>query len=120
MSLTGAIALRGSTVTVHHAVDTDQADGSSGRTYPTNTPGVKVLLEDISDELVRRVFGPETTATRRGLVALSATIRDDDGIVVTAGKHTGERYRVAKRLEHREGPSPHAELALEATTEAFP
>ena len=119
MSLAGSIALRGSTATVYAALDTAQADGSSGRTYPTNTPGVKVLLEDISAELLRRVFGAETKATLRAYAPLSATIRLDDGLTITAGAHVGERFRVAGRLEFRAGASPHAQLALEATTEAF-
>jgi hypothetical protein len=68
MSLSGLIARRGSTVTVYHGVDTRTADRSSARTYPTNTPDVGMLIEDISDELVRRVFGQQTKATLRALV----------------------------------------------------
>jgi hypothetical protein len=57
MSLSGLIVRRGSIVTVYHGLDTRASDASSVRTYPTNTPDVRMLLEDISDELVRRVFG---------------------------------------------------------------
>ena len=120
MSLAGAVALRGSTATVHHGVDTRAVDGSSARTYPTTTAGVGVLLEDLSDELLRRVFGQETKATLRGIVTdASAVLNEGDGVTITAGAHAGERFRIASKLLLLAGASPHRQLALAATTETF-
>lgn len=121
MSLAGLIVRRGSVVTVYHGVDTRSTDASSARTYPTNTPGVRLLLEDLSDELLRRVFGAETKASLRALVTdRSVVLTKGDGVVVTAGPHVGERFTIEQRLINDAGASPHRELALAATTEDFP
>jgi len=119
MSLSGLIARRGSIATVHRHVDTRTTDGNSVRTYPTSTRNVGMLIEDISDELVRRVFGAGTKATLRALVPGFSTIAKDDGITITAAAHVGERFRVAGILVHAAGASPHRELALAVTTEDF-
>ena len=120
MSLAGLIVRRGSIVTVYHALDTASADGGSVRTYPTNTPDVRMLLEDLSDELLRRVFGQETKATLRALITdRGVVLLKGDGLVVTAGPHVGERFVVERQLINDAGASPHRELALAATTETF-
>jgi hypothetical protein len=120
MSLSGLIARSGTIVTVYHGLDTGAADGSSTRTYPTNTPDVRMLLEDLSDELLRRVFGQETKATVRALVTdRGVVLMKGDIVEVTAGKvHVGERFRIEGQLVNMAGASPHRELALAVTTEA--
>jgi hypothetical protein len=96
------------------------ADKSSARTYPTNTPDVGMLIEDLSDELVRRVFGEETKATLRALVTDRAVVLNDgDNVVVTDGPHVGEQFVIAGQLLNSAGASPHTELALAASTEAL-
>lgn len=121
MSLDGRVRRHGSTATVYHAVDTIAADRSTTRTYPTYTPDVRILLEDLSDELVRRVFGAETKAALRGIVTdRTVVLNKDDGILVTAGLHAGERFTIAGRLLQQSGASPHREVALAETSEVFP
>jgi hypothetical protein len=121
MSLAGMIARRGSLVTVYHGVDLRSSDGGSTRTYPTNTPDTRMLLEDLSDELARRVFGAETKATVRALVTdATVVLTKGDGIVVTDGAHAGETFRIAGQLPQSAGASRHREVALVATTERIP
>jgi hypothetical protein len=119
MSLSGLIVRSGTVVTVHHGLDTSAADGSSTRTYPTNTPDIRMLLEDLSDELLRRVFGQETKAAVRALVTDRGVVMNKGDLVeVTAGKvHVGEFFKIDGQLLHFEGASPHRELALAITTE---
>jgi hypothetical protein len=120
MSLAGMIMRDGATVTVYHGLDTETADGGSARTYPTNTPDVGMLLEDLSDELLRRVFGPETKATLRAYVTDSSVVLNKgDGVTVTAGPHAGERFRIDRVLGPFRGASPHRQVGLAATTESF-
>jgi hypothetical protein len=96
MSLAGMIMREGSTATVYHGLDTNAADASSVRTYPTNTPDIRMLLEDVSDELLRRVFGQETKATVRALITdRGVVLLKGDIVVVTAGAvHAGERFKI--------------------------
>jgi hypothetical protein len=119
MSLTGLVARRGSIATVHHHVDTRSADGNSTRTYPTTTKSVGMLIEPITDELVRRVFGSDVNATFRALVPGLAPIAKDNGVTITGAARVGSRYRVTGMLVHTAGASPHRELALAETTEDF-
>jgi hypothetical protein len=121
MSLSGLIVRRGSVVTVYHGLDTPTSDGGSVRTYPTNTPDIRMLLEDLSDELLRRVFGQETKASVRALVTdRGVVLLKGDIVVVTAGAvHVGERFKIVGVLNNMAGASPHRELALAATTEAI-
>ena len=119
MSLAGLIAARGELVTVYHGVDTPSPDGGSGRTYPTNTPSVRMLLEDLTDARAVRVFGTEAIGTVRACMDLTTpSIADHDVIVVTEGLHLGEQLRVVKRLRHV-GNSPHRELLLEKNSEVL-
>src|SRR4051812_43715535 len=115
MSLAGMIMRAGSVATIYHGLDTVAADKSSVRTYPTNTPAVGILVEDLSDELARRVFGAETKARCRGIVTDSTVVMNDgDGVTITSGPHAGDRFRIETKLLQQSGVSPHRELALVA------
>lgn len=120
MSLAGTIRRRGSKVTVYHGLDTEAADQSTVRTYPTNTPDVYVLLEDLTDEQRIRVFGAERQGSMKGLVTdRGVVLLEGDLVVVTEGTHVGETFRIVSKLYQQNGTSPHTELLLAPTTEAY-
>jgi hypothetical protein len=65
-----------------------------------------MLLEDLSDELLRRVFGQETKATVRALVTDRGVVMNKgDLIEVTAGKvHVGEFFKIDGQLLTSKAP----------------
>ena len=124
MSLDGMAMRAGSTVTIYRIgqPEAQAADGSAVNAWGAVATGVKIILEPISSALAERLWGQETRATMRALVPRPiASPRVKDGIVVTAGHYSGQRFRVVASLPHELAPgSAHAEVGLELTPEAIP
>lgn len=124
MSLDGLAAQRGSTVTIYRIAQSEAqaADGSAVIAWAAVAASVKIILEPIASAVAERLWGQETRATMRALVPRPiASPRVRDGIVVTAGRYSGSRYRVVASIVHELAPgSAHAEVGLELTPEAIP
>ena len=120
MSLLGRIRFHGDPVTLYPALDTAQADGDSTRTYGPPLLDQRLLMEELSAEAARRIFGAETTATMRAFAPLTLAVNVDDGVLVVSGIRAGERYRVVSRIRQTLGVMQHQDLGLERTAEVFP
>jgi hypothetical protein len=111
MSIQGRNATYGSTVTVYRPTEGDDAvtwAAVSGLT------GFKLDLMPVTDEVRRNVFGVDANIETMALDH-TRTILKKDGLVVTAGTHTGTRWRVASALVFHK----FTQLGLVATTEAI-
>jgi len=117
MSLEGVIARRGASCRIHRPADARQPDGSTARTWPVVSADTRLLLEELEDSLLRRVFGQETTATARAIASLRSDVRLDDGVVVLTGPYTGRMFVVVSAPQHPASGSGHRELALALTAE---
>lgn len=120
MSVTALIRTRGSTVTIRRCTKTRNVpgDGSAVESWADAATGVKVLLEQITSEKAQRTFGREHTGTMLGFAVDGQDIREDDGIIVTAGSYSGARYFVRGALLRKQPPK-HLLLGLEDTQETF-
>ena len=108
------------TVTVYRGADTRQADGSTKRTWAAFATGVSIIIDDADAEQLVRDFGLETTAELRGTADIGTDVRLVDGISVTAGRHTGQRFLVDRRKIDPVLPAQaYWALALKRTTESF-
>lgn len=118
MSLNGAIALHGCTVTVRRFTDGAQAsDGSTSGSWGNASTGVKLLEEHKGAEIAQRVFGQETQADLFGRVDRNSGILEKDILVITATGNpaigaAGDRYRVVGLVNHGLSGSGHLEIAL--------
>jgi hypothetical protein len=81
-------------VTVYRPTEGDDAVSWSAVSGLT---GFKLDLMPVTDEVTRQVFGNEANIETMALDH-TRTILKRDGIVVTAGTHTGTRFRVASAL----------------------
>lgn len=111
MSIAGRNQVYGSTLTVYRPTEGDDAVSWAAVSGLT---GFKMDLMPVTDEIRRNVFGEDA---RVEVMALdhTSTIQKRDGVVVTAGKHAGERFRVASALQFH----TFTQLGLVATTEAI-
>lgn len=120
MSIDGLITFRGSTCTQRRGTRTTNADKSKSLTWADVTTSLKVLIAPMTADVRQKVWGLEKENLFGGRAKHGADLRQDDVLIVTAGAHTGKRFRVAGVLEHTLGGSRHVELALEeARTEVF-
>lgn len=112
MSVAGRNAAYGSTVNVFRPTE---GDDSVSWAAVSGLTSIKLDLMPVTDEIRRDVFGGDTNIE---LMALdpSRTILKRDGVVVTAGTHSGERYRVESALLFHK----FTQLGLRATTEPIP
>lgn len=122
MSLAGLIQRHGSTVTVKRPVESETAGGGTDLTYQVVATGVRVLLDEPSAEVARRLFGEEVTIDARAMLPADADVRTDDGLEVTAGLFAGERFDVGPVTHVRtwRARSGHREAALRRRPEAYP
>lgn len=119
MSLAGLIAHRGSIATTRRATRSEGTDGASALAWADIAEGVRILLAPETSAQLQRIFGAETRGTWHGWVTPDVDAQLGDGVIVTAGAYVGDRLRVTAVLPLSLGASPHRELALELTPEAF-
>ncbi len=120
MSIIGLITSRGSTVTIRRGTRTQQADGSFNASWSDTVTNGKALIESLSSDLAQKLWGQETKATRRAFVRIDTNVTPGDGLLVSVGAYSGERFRVIAVIpRHMGAASRYLELALELTTEAF-
>jgi hypothetical protein len=106
--------------TIARATQTVQPDKSSISTWSNVATGVSVLLEDADATLLERTFGIEVDATLRGTVDIASDVRLGDGVTITAGRHTGQKFLVAaRRIDPTLPGQAYWSLALSRTTEAL-
>lgn len=122
MSLAGLIRRRGSRATVYRPTGGRNADGSATVTaWAAVQTDLPVLLEGLTDELAQRLFGTREVIRDRGFVLGLPDLRPGDGLVVTAGRRVGQRFRVEEPLAYDAGSRlAHLEVALVSTTETIP
>jgi hypothetical protein len=99
----------GSTVTVYRPTEGDDTItwGSAVLT------AIKLDLMPVTNEIAREVFGADVKV--ECMVLTTSDIRKGDGLVVTAGTHSGTRWRVNAALVFRK----FSQLAAVRTTEAI-
>jgi hypothetical protein len=116
VSLDGLRQTRGSTATLKRPTKTKKPQGDTGVVWPTIASGIQVLLQELSAGQAQRRFGRETTASALAVFEPTQDVRGDDGLIVTAGPHSGTRWKV---LAPRDVEGHHGEFGLERTTEAM-
>jgi hypothetical protein len=111
VSIQGRNATFGSTVTVYRPTE-----GDDSVTWPTTVlSAFKLDLMPVTDEVRRNVFGADAAIETMALDH-TRTVLKGDGVVVTAGTHSGKRFRVASALVFH----TFTQLGLRATTETIP
>jgi hypothetical protein len=111
VSIQGRNATFGSTVTVYRPTE-----GDDSVTWPTTVlSAFKLDLMPVTDEVRRNVFGADANVETMALDHTKTLIKGD-GIVVTAGTHSGAKFRVASALRFH----TFTQLGLRATTETIP
>lgn len=111
MSIQGRNARVGSTLTVYRPTE---GDDSVSWAAVSGLTGVKMDLMPVTDEVRRNVFGGDSNIEVMALDH-TKTIAKRDGVVVTAGDHSGRRFRVESALLFH----TFIQLGLVATTEAI-
>lgn len=111
MSIQGRNATFGSTVTVYRPTE---GDDSVTWSAVSGLTAFKLDLMPVTDEVRRNVFGADANIETMALDH-TRTILKGDGIVVTAGTHSGKRFRAASALVFHK----FTQLGLRATTEAI-
>lgn len=122
MSLAGRIAIHGSTVTVKRATKTRTAGGASNLSWAAvaGLTGVQLLLDVPDRAIVERLFGQESKLEVRAMCSADFDIREQDGVIVTAGWKSGTTFQVERVLEFDQSAgSRHKELALVSTPESL-
>lgn len=111
MSIQGRNATLGSTVTVYRPTE---GDDSITWSAVSGLSSFKLDLMPVTDEIRRNVFGATANVETMALDHTRSVLKGD-GVVVTAGTHSGERFRVASALQFH----TFTQLGLVATTEAI-
>jgi hypothetical protein len=111
VSIAGRNATYGSTVTVYRPTE---GDDSVTWSAVSGLTGFKLDLMPVTDEVRRNVFGADANIETMALDH-TRTVLKGDGIVVTAGTHSGKRFRAASALVFHK----FTQLGLVATTEAI-
>jgi hypothetical protein len=109
MSIAGRNTTFGSTVAVYRPTE---GDDSVTWAAVSGLSAFKLDLMPVTDEVRRDVFGVEANVETMALDQ-TRTVLKGDGIVVTAGTHSGKRFRVASALVFHK----FTQLGLVATTE---
>jgi hypothetical protein len=110
MSIQGRNATYGSTISAYRPTEGDD-------TITWGSPiltGFRLDLMPVTDEIRRNVFGADANIETMALDH-TRTMLKGDGVVVTAGTHSGKRFRVASALVFH----TFTQLGLRATTEAI-
>lgn len=111
MSIQGRNATFGSTVSAYRPT---VGDDSITWSVVSGLTGFKLDLMPVTDEIRRNVFGEDALVETMALDH-TRTIVKGDGLVVTAGTHSGERFRVSSALQFH----TFTQLGLVSTTEAI-
>jgi hypothetical protein len=122
MSAATLIRRKGSTVTFYRPTPVTNADGSPGLSTWTllGTAGEKVWFQPVTNDLAGRIYGAEVEARERGFYAGALTLAPGDGILVTAGRHAGKRFRVEESLAYDGSASGgHQDMPVVETDEVF-
>ncbi len=120
MSLGGVIAMRGATVRIRRAVQTQGADGATQRTWrDAPTRRATMLLEELSAEKAQRLWGIETVARFRATLEAEADVRKYDGVIVEDGRFVGLHLRVEEDPRGSELGPQLTLLGLALTKETF-
>lgn len=82
--------------------------------------GVKVFLDGITDELVRKVFGGSELVDTRGFMLGRPNVLPEDRLRLTSGPRSGAVFRVESLRPQYGRHLAHYELALQSTTETIP
>lgn len=116
------IRRKGSTVSLYAPTPTDNADASPGQdTWTAVETGGRMWLQPMTDELAGRVWGTAAVVREQGFYAGTATLAPGQGVVVTAGRRTGSRFRIEALMDYdgsRAGA--HQAVAVVQTDEAIP
>jgi hypothetical protein len=111
MSIQGRNAAFGSTVAVWRPT---QGDDSITWAAVSGLSAIKLDLMPVTDEVLREVFGVDSKIEVMALDP-SKLILKGDGLVVSAGTHTGSKFRVEQTLIFHK----FTQLGLRATTETI-
>jgi hypothetical protein len=116
LSLAGLARSRGSRVTVRRLTKTKKPQGDTAVSWATIASSVPVLLQQIEADRAERLFGRETTIRGLAVFEVGQDVQADDGLIVTAGPHTGLHWKV---LRPRDVENRHKEYGVEQTAEKF-
>lgn len=113
------VGLLGSDVSLYRRTSVRAADNSSAQTWALVASAQRIAITKLSASRATRAWGAERNVTGEAITAYGLDIRDGDGVKVTAGPYTGERFLVsATPVEDAVGSYKLA--ALSPTHEAFP
>lgn len=119
MSVRGRIQTHGDAATCYRPVWETRAGRARSMTATTEVvPRFRIILEELSAEMTRKVFGETPEQTVRGMTLLEHPIEPEDRLVVESGGQAGTVYRVAQLVRYRR--VAHQELALVAVEETIP
>lgn len=116
MSLDGLRRTRGSQVTIRRATKTRKPQGDTSSSWSSIATAAPVLLQELAAGRAQRLFGRETQATGLATFEAGQDVKVDDGLIVTAGPHTGTHWKV---LQPRDVEGHHLEYGVQLTKETF-
>jgi hypothetical protein len=99
----------GSTVSVYRPTETDDSITWGSAIFTS----LKLDLMPVTNEIAREVFGADVKV--ECMILTTSDIRKGDGLVVTAGTHSGTRWRINASLVFRK----FNQLAAVRTTETI-
>ena len=107
----------GSDCTIRRFTEVRQADNSMTRTWADVALAQRIVVSQVTAARAAREWGAEKRVTAEGMCAIVIDIGVGDGIIITAGPYTGDRYKVvASRPDPVGGIRA---LAFESTRETF-
>lgn len=107
-------------VTVYRNTPAAQDDGSTKPSWASVATAIALRMDDADATILDRDFGRETQSTVRGTAPIETDLRLGDGVIVTAGRHLGQRFFVsARRIDPTLPGQAYWSLALSLTEESF-
>lgn len=116
MSVAGRNMVIGSTLTVYRSTKTAGTGGQTNVSWAAVLTAVRWELHTLTAEMLEQVFGQGSQVELVAFEDDAATVLLNDGVVVTAGKHAGKKFRVHRTRLGRK----YLEIGLKSTVEAIP
>lgn len=108
----------GSDVSVYRATEARRPDNSTVRQWaPIPVTPPRVALTHVTAQYAARVWGAERQVTAEGYAPVSLGIQEGDGLEVTGGPYTGERFLIVAIVA--DPVSGIARCGLRSTREVF-
>lgn len=118
MSLAGLRTIRGSTVTIKRATETQKDEADVALSWAVVATAVAMRIEPLGlryQKALEREYGTDIKAERLGYGDVAQDLKEKDGIIVTDGKYAGDHLKVLT-VQNMGGQ---LEVVLQLTGETF-